>query len=186
MTAPLCSRCRDYKGMQCCYGRPTWHRVRLSNSGASYIRPLRSVLRCHLSAEVDASSPSLVTLCLGQTRGLCFQMEPTSNGSTAAWPSVATSPALLESVSAVLLHPAAWHTAEPLMSRDCLPVLIHSAAQIKEARVLMVGAGGIGCELLKTLVLTGFENITLVRRCQLLSLRPGCCEDWLFLGAASC
>ena len=29
-------------------------------------------------------------------------------------------------------------------------------------KVLMVGAGGIGCELLKNLVLTGFENIELV------------------------
>ena len=30
--------------------------------------------------------------------------------------------------------------------------------------MLCVGAGGIGCELLKTLVLTGFEDIELVRQ----------------------
>ena len=33
---------------------------------------------------------------------------------------------------------------------------------IASARVLMVGAGGIGCELLKTLVLHGFRDITAI------------------------
>lgn len=33
---------------------------------------------------------------------------------------------------------------------------------ITQARVLMVGAGGIGCELLKNLVLTGFGEVHLV------------------------
>ncbi|KAK5631337.1 hypothetical protein RRF57_007051 [Xylaria bambusicola] len=33
---------------------------------------------------------------------------------------------------------------------------------IKQARVLMVGAGGIGCELLKNLVLTGFGEVHIV------------------------
>ncbi|KAM0398967.1 hypothetical protein ACHAO7_002934 [Fusarium culmorum] len=35
-------------------------------------------------------------------------------------------------------------------------------ASIKQARVLMVGAGGIGCELLKNLVLTGYGEIHIV------------------------
>ena len=41
--------------------------------------------------------------------------------------------------------------------------------KVKDAKLLMVGAGGIGCELLKNLVLTGFKDITIVIR--LLSLR---------------
>lgn len=32
----------------------------------------------------------------------------------------------------------------------------------KQARVLMVGAGGIGCELLKNLVMTGFGEVHVV------------------------
>jgi ubiquitin-like 1-activating enzyme E1 B len=34
--------------------------------------------------------------------------------------------------------------------------------RVKQARVLMVGAGGIGCELLKNLVLTGFGEVHIV------------------------
>jgi hypothetical protein len=33
-------------------------------------------------------------------------------------------------------------------------------AKVKATKVLVVGAGGIGCELLKNLVLTGFETLT--------------------------
>lgn len=41
----------------------------------------------------------------------------------------------------------------------CLPTI---ADKIKASKVLMVGAGGIGCELLKNLVLTGFGEIHLL------------------------
>ena len=34
--------------------------------------------------------------------------------------------------------------------------------KITEAKVLVVGAGGIGCELVKTLSMTGFKHITVI------------------------
>ncbi|KAF7512202.1 hypothetical protein GJ744_002364 [Endocarpon pusillum] len=50
------------------------------------------------------------------------------------------------------------------MGRDKYPRqslgALHS--QIKQARVLLIGAGGIGCELLKNLVLTGFGEIHII------------------------
>ena len=36
--------------------------------------------------------------------------------------------------------------------------------QIHASKVFVVGAGGIGCELLKNLVLVGYKNISLVRQ----------------------
>ncbi|KAF8410550.1 hypothetical protein HHK36_003081 [Tetracentron sinense] len=41
---------------------------------------------------------------------------------------------------------------------------------IQSAKVLMVGAGGIGCELLKTLALSGFQDIHIVSSFHGLSL----------------
>jgi len=35
--------------------------------------------------------------------------------------------------------------------------------KVENSRILMVGSGGIGCELLKNLVMSGFKNIEIVR-----------------------
>ena len=45
---------------------------------------------------------------------------------------------------------------------------------VLSARILVVGAGGIGCELLKNLVLTGFKDIEVVRLSYVVS-RHLCC-----------
>ena len=36
------------------------------------------------------------------------------------------------------------------------------AEAVKKSRVFVVGTGGIGCELVKNLVLTGFQDIVMV------------------------
>ena len=45
------------------------------------------------------------------------------------------------------------------------------AEAVASSRVLVVGTGGIGCELLKNLVLTGFQNIVAVSAQFLLHFR---------------
>lgn len=44
------------------------------------------------------------------------------------------------------------------------PLIFNSELKqvVNSSKVLVVGAGGIGCELLKNLVLTGFEDIEVV------------------------
>lgn len=43
---------------------------------------------------------------------------------------------------------------------EVLPVDLRAA--VRSSRVLVVGTGGIGCELVKNLVLTGFQDIAMV------------------------
>lgn len=49
------------------------------------------------------------------------------------------------------------------MAANLSGVLIENTREcVKQSKILVVGAGGIGCELLKNLVLTGFNDITVV------------------------
>lgn len=45
----------------------------------------------------------------------------------------------------------------------CATLGKHEVERIQEARMLVVGAGGIGCELLKDLVLAGVGRLDIVR-----------------------
>lgn len=48
--------------------------------------------------------------------------------------------------------------------------------KVRASKVLVVGAGGIGCELIKNLVLSGFEHLEVVRRLAEVALqRPYVC-----------
>ncbi|XP_071174369.1 SUMO-activating enzyme subunit 2-like isoform X1 [Mytilus edulis] len=49
------------------------------------------------------------------------------------------------------------------MAANLSGVLIENTREcVKQSKILVVGAGGIGCELLKNLVLTGFNDITVI------------------------
>lgn len=78
--------------------------------------------------------------------------------SAAAVAPPAPAPASTPAAPAAARQPAAM--SRDSFNKQSLGASLNS--KVKESRVLMVGAGGIGCELLKNLVLTGFGEIHIV------------------------
>ena len=54
-------------------------------------------------------------------------------------------------------------TAAARYAPACATLEKHEVERIQQARMLVVGAGGIGCELLKDLVLAGVGHLDIVR-----------------------
>ena len=52
-----------------------------------------------------------------------------------------------------------------LLIKSIMAVCLNESLRttVSTSKVLVVGAGGIGCELIKNLVLTGFKNLVIVR-----------------------
>ncbi|RYQ94885.1 hypothetical protein Ahy_B08g089835 isoform D [Arachis hypogaea] len=70
------------------------------------------------------------------------------------------------------VYPQNTHTIRLPLAASYSSSLPMASEAIKGAKVLMVGAGGIGCELLKTLALSGFRDIHIVARDAVLKFRP--------------
>lgn len=59
------------------------------------------------------------------------------------------------------------------------------AEAVRTSRVFVVGTGGIGCELVKNLVLTGFQDIVMVRPSRT-RVRARAWQEWLGALISSC
>lgn len=77
-----------------------------------------------------------------------------------SWPAVLRTTSLKHQVHAKSRLPlCCCHSVQHLPSSHSFDF-----SQISSTKVLCIGAGGIGCELLKTLVCTGFQHIEVVSR----------------------